>query len=219
MDSGIESPQESLVVIRRTLDLTRRRLMVPEGPVYKVWGVVVLIGHAGTLILFRLQPPEVAGPLTGLLWTAMAVPAAVFTAWYHLRHATSPESGVSSPLASRLGLMWTLGLVIPVLTGVVVGLPDYQLSAIGASAIAFLNIVEGLVFFNPVALGLGLWLAVVNIAGLTLGREGHLLVMAVLAGGALIVAGFLEDRRHASTSATGSTSTGPNTSPSRGAEA
>lgn len=194
--SGIRTeapePQESLDVIRQTLIRARRKLLSPDGPVYKVWGLAWAIAFGGTHALWLNGGQSIAGwgpgPLTGLLWSIAGTVAGIFT---YVHYASQK---VSSPVGARFGWVWPVALGLGMLLTQALGLPGYAIGVMSVYTVALLYIAMGAAFFDNLQLATGLWIGVANVIGTWMGPETYSLVMALLGGGGLLGAGFAHDR-------------------------
>jgi hypothetical protein len=194
------TPEESLEIIKRTLGQARRELIMPDGPIAKAWGLAVLVGFGGMAAIWRSRlgdRPLAAGLVAGLVWL-LAVGAALTYSSRKGKTYYSPEGGgVWSPVMARLLWIWLLGVAMAAGTAVAAGLPAQGVAAVIAFFVASVYVTSGILCFDNVETGTGLWLGTVNAAALPLPRIGYALIMAILAGGGLIVSGWLDDRRWA----------------------
>jgi hypothetical protein len=159
-----------------------------------------MAGFAGMFVVWStgLSSHRVAGGVViGLVWF-LAVGAAL---WYSSQRGKtyySPEGGgVWSPVMARLLWIWALGIAMAAGTAVAAGLPATGIAALIAFFVASVYVTSGVLCFDNVETGTGLWLGAVNAAALPLSRTGYALAMAILAGGGLIVSGYLDNRRWA----------------------
>src|SRR5947207_1993614 len=127
MDTDVRSSLsalDSLRIMQRCLAQARRQLIMPDGPLAKVWGLVVALGFAGMFVL-RLPvfapPAAVANFAAATVWL-VAIGAGL---WFSTRLGRSyyaSRRGVWSPVMNRLIYVWLFGIVLGGATAAAAGL-------------------------------------------------------------------------------------------------
>lgn len=189
-------PIESVRIIQETLKKVRRHLSFGSGPVYKVWGLTWIVGFVLTDLVVR-------GPLHGkvpeafisVIWIALTTMAGAYTFRYFRRHPVETQARL------RFFLAWFVAFT---LMGVTVGgMASLGLMGHGIHfalwalfTIAVIFIVTGALLFDNVQMITGLWLGIANVAALLMGVEHYPLAIALLGGGGLLIAGFVDDWKH-----------------------
>lgn len=188
------NPEESLQIIRETLAKVRRHLSFGTGPIYKAWGLAWIAGFVFTDLVAR-------GPLRGVVaegwigaaWIAITGLAGLYTYRYFSRRPVETDArrrfmlgwlAAFSLMAFTVGSTGAAGLT---LHGVL-----FPVFAVFTAAVIY--VVTGAILLDNVQMGVGLWLGLANVASLLLGLDAYLLAVALLGGGGLVVAGFLDDR-------------------------
>lgn len=194
MDGRNVDPAESLQIIRETLAKVRRHLSFGTGPIYKAWGLAWVIGFVLTDMVAR-------GPLRGVIgegwisvmWIVITGLAGVYTYGYFRRQPVETDARF------RFFLGW---LVSFTLMGFTVGsmgaagfpLHGAQFAVFAIFTAAVIYTVTGAILFDNVQTGVGLWLGIANVIGLQFGLDAYPLAIAILGGGGLVLAGFVDDR-------------------------
>jgi len=203
METGADvelTPEESLRIIMRTMGQARRELIMPDGPIARAWGVAVVIGFGSMALiwgtgLYRHRAP--ADAFTGAVWFVAVAVALVYSSRKGKAYYSPEGGGVWSPVMSRLLWIWVLGIALAAGTAVAAGLSVEGVAALIAFFVAAVYVMSGILCFDNVETVTGLWIGAVNASALPLGRTAYAVAMAILAGGGLIVSGYLDDRRWA----------------------
>lgn len=187
-------PAESLQIIRETLAKVRRHLSFGTGPVYRTWGLAWIAGFAFTDMVVR-------GPLRGVIaegwigaaWIAITGLAGLYTYRYFRRQPVETDARRRF-LLGWLAAFTLMGLTVGSTGAAGLPLHGVQFAAFAIFTAAVIYIVTGAILLDNVQAGVGAWLGLANVISLQLGPDSYLLAVALLGGGGLVVAGFLDDR-------------------------
>jgi hypothetical protein len=192
-------PAESLRLIERERSETERRLTPDPRFLLWPWGFAWLIGF--TLYFLRYGPDERIFvdmpswlPLTVLLGLILA--AGVVTGVVGARAGRS-ITGPSSQQGLMYGITWSVAFagVTVVLSQVSDLLPDAEVNLLWAGTMVALtgalHMAGGAIWNDRSLFALGAWTSVVNVGGVLVGPGWHSLIVAVLGGGGMLVAGTL----------------------------
>ena len=196
-------PAESLALIERERAAVERTL-TPDPRVFQwAWGFAWLIGFG--LYFLRYGPDgrvfvDLPGwlPLVTLLGLMMA--AGAISGVYGARSGRG-ISGPSNRQGMLYGLTWALSFtgLSAVLGQVSQFIPDPQLNLLWPGAMVALtgalHMAGGALWRDNTIFGLGAFISVVNVVGVVLGPGWHALLLAVLGGGGMIVAGAVAKAR------------------------
>lgn len=186
-------PVESLQIIRETLLKVRRHLSAGSGPIYKAWGLAWMTGFVLThLVVHGPLRGVIAGGWIGVMWIAVTGLAGLYTHRYFERQP------VATHARSRYLLGWLAAFTLMGLTAGstgAAGLPadGLQFAMLAVFAAAVIYIVTGAILFDDVQVGAGIWLGLANVIALRLGGDAYPLAVALLGGGGLVLAGFIDD--------------------------
>jgi hypothetical protein len=192
-------PAESLRLIERQR-AEAERILTPDQRLFLwPWGVAWLIGF--TLYFLRFGPDDRVFldmpswvPLLVLL--VLIVAAGITTGVYGAR-AGRYVTGPSSQQGAMYGITWSVAFagVTVVLSQVSNQLPADQANLLWAGVMVAvtgaLHMAGGAIFRDRALFALGAWTSVVNIVGVLAGPGWHSLILAVFAGGGMLVAGAL----------------------------
>jgi hypothetical protein len=191
------TPEESLAILRRTLAQARRELIMPDGPIAKAWGLAVLTGFTGMFAVRAVAVPAPFAAVAAAAVWAIAIAGGLVYSTVLGRAYYATGRGVWSPVMGRLMWVWVAGFLMAAATGVAARLGVDGVIGVIAFFVAAFYVMSGVLCFDNIELGVGLWIGAVNIVALLLGPLGYPLVMGVLVGGGLVVSGFLDDRKWA----------------------
>ena len=192
-------PAESLRLIAREQATTSRRLTPDPRLLLWPWGFAWLIGFGVYFLRFGpdqrvyLDMPEFV-PLTLLL--GLMIGAGIVTGVVGVR-AGRQVSGPSSRQGAMYGFTWSVAFIgMSTLFSRISDLlpvPDANLLWAGAmvALTGALHMAGGAVWNDRPLFLLGLSISIVNVAGIIIGPGWHALIVAVLGGGGMIVAGLL----------------------------
>jgi hypothetical protein len=196
-------PAESLRLIERQRAEAERSLTPDQRLFLWPWGLAWLIGF--TLYFLRFGPDDRVFvdmpswvPLLVLL--VLIVAAGITTGVYGARagrHVTGP----TSQQGAMYGITWSVAFtgVTIVLSQVSNHLPAEQANLLWAGVMVAvtgaLHMAGGAIFRDRALFALGAWTSVVNVVGVLAGPGWHSLILAVFAGGGMLVAGALAHRR------------------------
>ncbi|GGO05400.1 transporter [Micromonospora parathelypteridis] len=193
----------ALRLIEDQRSATARRLEPDARLLYWPWGVAWLVGFG--LYFLRFSPDDrellrLPGwlPLTvlfALLLAAGAIQAVVSTRAY------GQVIGDSARRGRWYGCTWALGSVTIYagLGRISEHLPEdvagllWSATAVGLTGA--LHMAGGAVWLDRDLFRLGVWISVINLAGVIAGPGWHALVIAVAGGGGILVAGAIARRR------------------------
>lgn len=187
-------PEESLQIIRETLAKVRRHLSFGTGPIYKVWGATWLVGFVLTDAITRGPLRGVIGEgWIGAMWIAITGLAGLYTYRFFRRQPVEADARL------RFLLAWVIAFTLMGFTTGSMGaaglaLHGVQFAVFAIFTAAVIYAVTGAILFDNVQVGVGLWLGIANVISLRLGLDAYPLAIALLGGGGLVVAGFVDDR-------------------------
>ena len=192
-------PAESLRLIARERAATGRQLTPDPRLLLWPWGLAWLIGFGVYFLRFGtdgrvfVDLPEFL-PLTVLL--GLIAVAGIITGVAGAR-AGRQVSGPSSRQGAMYGFTWSVAFIgMAVLLSRISDLlpvPSANLLWAGAmvALTGALHMAGGALWNDRTGYILGIWISVVNVVGILLGAGWHALIVAVLGGGGMIVAGFV----------------------------
>jgi hypothetical protein len=192
-------PAESLRLIAREQAATGRQLTPDPRLLLWPWGLAWLIGFGVYFLRFGpdgrvfVDLPEFL-PLTVLL--GLIAVAGIITGVAGAR-AGRQVSGPSSRQGAMYGFTWSVAFIgMAVLLSRISDLlpvPSANLLWAGAmvALTGALHMAGGALWNDRTGYILGIWISVVNVVGIILGAGWHALIVAVLGGGGMIVAGFV----------------------------
>jgi hypothetical protein len=186
-------------LVREAQENARRALRVRLPPLYAVWGMAWLVGLGGMWLSVRGQQPY-RGPAlgAGLLLAALLVSAMLVTVVV-VGRSTAGVRGNSELQRRIYGWSWLVGFAALFAVEQAVASNGASHAAMGVLGAAGPLLVTGLIYVLGAALwldrpmfALGIWLAVVAVAGAWTGPVTVLLVGALAGGGGfLLVAAVL----------------------------
>jgi hypothetical protein len=199
-ETPLDDPAESLRLIRAEQANLARTLIPDPRLMYWPWGVAWLIGFG--LIFLRFAPGgrvlvDMPAWLPSTVLIALLLLAGVvagITGGRAGRHVAGP----SSRQGLLYGLTWTIAFtgmsfVFAQFTDV---LPDDRQSLLwGGGMVALtgaLHMAGGAMWNDRNLFVLGAWTSVVNVVGILFGVGWHPLIVAILAGGGMLVLGQLQ---------------------------
>jgi hypothetical protein len=192
-------PAESLRLIEHE-QAQAERVLTPDPRVFLwPWGVAWLVGF--TIYFLRYGPDgrvfvDLPAWLPLLVLLTLIISAGVITGVYGAR-AGRYVTGPSSQQGAMYGITWSVAFagVAIVLAQVSDVLPDNKLNLLWAGVMVALtgalHMAGGAMYRDRALFLLGAWVSVVNVAGVIVGAGWHFLILAVLAGGGMLVAGTL----------------------------
>jgi hypothetical protein len=204
-DDGPLDPAESLRLIERQRAEAERNL-TPDPRIFLwPWAFAWLIGF--TVFFLRFGPggrvfvdlPEWL-PLTVL--AASITAAGAFTGVLGTR-SSRQISGPSSRQGAQYGITWSiaflsLSVVLSRISSLVV-MPQPEVTLLWAGAMValtgVLHMAGGVIYRDGYFFYLGIFISVVNVAGVIAGPGWHSLIVAVLGGGGMLVAGAVARKR------------------------
>ncbi|BCJ52907.1 hypothetical protein Asp14428_43820 [Actinoplanes sp. NBRC 14428] len=192
-------PAESLRIIQRERAATVRRIMPDPRLLLWPWGVAWLLGF--TVFFLRYGPDDrvyVAMPrwLPSVVLLALMFAAGLISGIVGAR-ASRQVTGLTARQGTMYGLTWAFAFsgMITVLSRLGDQLPDGLANLIWAGSLTgltgALHMAGGAVWNDRSMFFLGAFLSVVNAVGVILGPGWHALVVAVLGGGGMLVAGLV----------------------------
>jgi hypothetical protein len=198
-DLPLVDPAESLALIQRQRAETERQLTPDPRLFLWPWGAAWLLGF--TLYFLRFGPdgrvfvPMPSWlPLTVLL---VLIFAAGIVSGINGARAGRAVSGPSSEQGVMYGITWSVafaGMAI-VLAQVSDFLPEDKVNLLWAGAMVALtgalHMVGGAIYRDRSLFALGIWTSVINVVGVLVGAGWHSLIVAVLGGGGMLLAGYL----------------------------
>jgi len=203
------NPAESLRLIERERAETELSITPDPRAFLWPWGFAWVIGFG--LYFLRYGPGDRVFvdlpawlPLTVLLTLLLA--AGIFTGWYGAQ-LSRHISGPSTRQGVMYGITWSVAFagmatVLSTTNGL---LTDAHANLLWAGAMVavtgIMHMAGGAIWNDRGLFALGLWTSIVNAAGILVGAGWHSLILAVLAGGAMLFAGtyqWLRLRRLAS---------------------
>jgi hypothetical protein len=199
-DAAPASAAESLRLIEAQRDVAERSLRPDPRLTYWPWGFAWFVGF-GLLFLrhgpheeVRVDMPSVLPLLT--LYALMII--AFVVSGVAGAKANRHISGDSSSRGRMYGFSWFLGFVGMAVLCVHVSpfLPPDEIGLLWAAAsmglVGVLYLAGGAAWNSRDMFVLGLWLTIINIAGVLAGPGWHSLVVSLAGGGGMLVAGLVE---------------------------
>jgi len=190
-------PAESLRLIEEQREAALRRIRIDDRVWYWPWGFAWLIGFG--LLFLRYGPDgrvfvDLPGWLPVAVLITLLAAAGVVSAFAGTR-AYGQVAGDSARRGAYYGWSWTIAFVTlcVVLARVSDRLPadltTLVWSAMTVGLTGALHMAGGAIWLNRPLFQLGVWISVVNVAGVLAGPGWHSLVMCVTGGGGMIVFG------------------------------
>ena len=192
-------PAESLRLIAREQATTARRLTPDPRLLLWPWGLAWMIGFGVFFLRFGpddrvlVDMPEYV-PLTVLLGTMIV--AGTITGIVGAR-AARQISGPSSRQGAMYGFTWSVAFIgmSTLFSRISDLLPVADANLLWAGAMVALtgalHMAGGAIWNDRMMFVLGLSISVVNVAGIIIGPGWHALIVAVLGGGGMLVAGLV----------------------------
>ncbi|HVM14271.1 MAG TPA: hypothetical protein VM287_08065 [Egibacteraceae bacterium] len=196
-DRPPRSPAESLAIVEEAAARAQAELAFHDSVMYGVWGTAWLFAFGFThLVVGGARPVlgQVPPWAVGAVW-ALAIGAGVLASGVYGARHSSALSGHSSRMGARIGMAWAVAMTATAASLVPLGLVEHQIGALFVFAVALLYLGQGSVFVDDVQLGIGVWLAALNVVALILGPQIYNLLLALGGGGALLAGGLLARRR------------------------
>jgi hypothetical protein len=188
---------ESLRLIERER-AEAERVLTPDPRLFMwPWGIAWAVGF--TLYFLRFGPDgHVFVDMPG--WLPLAVLITLFLAAGAVSGIAGAQAGrhVSGPTSAQgamYGITWSVAFagISLVLSQVTYLLPAAEQNLLWAGVLVALtgalHMAGGALFRDRVLFALGAWVSVVNVVGVLIGPGWHALIVAVLAGGGMLVAG------------------------------
>ncbi|MFE3455341.1 hypothetical protein ACFXJ8_41145 [Nonomuraea sp. NPDC059194] len=203
MDDEDLSPAEMMRLIEEQAATAQRRLQPDPLFIYAPWGLAWLIGFGAFFLHYGLDGRPVA-PISWQLALAVLMGSQLLAGAFMFqttRTAGVQIRGESAQRGMMYGYAWFVGMLS---MGLIVGhftplLPRDQVGLLYASVsllvVAVLYMAGGAVWREWPMFFLGVWTAVVNAAGTTLGPGWHALMISLLVGGGFFVTGIVLRRR------------------------
>lgn len=202
MDEDEQPPldaADSLRLIRQEQTATVRRIVPDPRLLLWPWGVAWLLGF--TVFFLRYGPDDrvlVAMPswLPLLVLLALILVAGTITGIVGAR-AARQVTGPTSRQGAMYGLTWALAFagMISVLNRLgdqlPVGLTNLIWAGTMTALTGALHMAGGALWNDRTLFRLGAFLSVINVVGVLLGPGWHALIVAVLGGGGMLVAGLV----------------------------
>lgn len=193
-------PAESLRLIERERAETELSITPDPRAFTWPWGFAWIVGFG--VFFLRFGPGDrvivdLPGWLPLALLLTLFIAAGAFTGWYGSRLSRT-ISGPSNRQGAMYGITWSvafaaMSVVLSTTNGL---LTDSKSAILWAGAMVALtgvmHMAGGAVWNDRSLFALGLWISVVNVAGIFAGPGWHALILAVLGGGGLLVAGTLQ---------------------------
>jgi hypothetical protein len=190
-------PAESLRLIQREQAETERSLTPDQRLFLWPWGFAWLIGFAFYFLRFGPNDRvfvDMPDWLPTVVLLSLILAAGVTTGVYGAR-AGRYVTGPTSQQGAMYGITWSVAFagVTVVLINVSDALPDAQLNLLWAGVMVALtgalHMAGGAIFSDRPLFVLGAWISLVNIVGIFVGPGWHSLIVGVLGGGGMLVAG------------------------------
>jgi hypothetical protein len=190
-------PAESLRLIEREQAETERSLTPDQRLFLWPWGFAWLIGFAFYFLRFGPNGRvfvDMPDWLPTVVLLSLILAAGVTTGVYGAR-AGRYVTGPTSQQGAMYGITWSVAFagVTVVLINVSDALPDAQLNLLWAGVMVALtgalHMAGGAIFSDRPLFVLGAWISLVNIVGIFVGPGWHSLIVGVLGGGGMLVAG------------------------------
>jgi hypothetical protein len=195
-------PAEALKLIEEQRAAVLRRIYVDDRWWYWPWGFAWLIGFG--LLFLRFGPDDrVFVPMPEWLPVAVLVAllavASVISAMTGTR-ASGQVAGESSRRGAYYGWSWFIAFaaVTVILVRISDALPDDLVTLVWAATTVgltgALHMAGGAIWLSRPLFILGVWISVVNVAGVLAGPGWQSLIMCVAAGGGMILFGAFASR-------------------------
>ncbi len=195
-DARPMTPEESLALIAKQTEDTRREIGPKPAVLLAVWGLVWLLGFG---LIFLSAPPTSLLPL----WVAAAlavagfVGAMVYSAIYGIR-AGRGVRGPSRLVGAMYGWSWMIafgGLTVVNTALIRLGL-DVELIPLlwsGTSLIltGLMYLAGGMLWQSKLQYGLGVWIIACGAASVLAGGPHNFLVLSLAGGGGFLVASLV----------------------------
>jgi hypothetical protein len=206
-DFAEDAPPQDPAATLRMIEEQRAaaaRLVNPDPRIYYwPWGFAWLIGFA--VFFLRYGPDgrvfvDLPGWLPFVVQTTLIVAAGAVVGIGSVRAYRHIE-GDSSRRGRYYGLAWFIGFAsLFTVAGRVAEYVPEDLQGLLWAGIAVgltgvLHMAGGAIYLDRNLFALGLWISVINLAGIFAGPGWHSLIVAVLGGGGMIVAGWVLARR------------------------
>jgi hypothetical protein len=205
-DFADDPPRDPAATLRMIEDqrAAAARLVNPDPRIYYwPWGFAWLIGFA---VFFLRYGPNGRVYVDLPEWLPFAllltlIVAAGAVAGVGSARAYRHIAGDSSRRGLYYGLSWAVGFasLMTVAGRIAQYVPDdlqgILWAGIAVGLTGVLHMAGGAIFLDAYLFALGLWISVINLVGILFGPGWHSLVVAVLGGGAMIVAGWVLARR------------------------
>ncbi len=190
------TPEESLALIARQSEETRRGIGPNPAVLLAVWGAVWLFGFG---LVYVSAPPTALMPL----WAAAAIAAAGFagamaySAVYGIR-ASRGVRGPSRLVGAMYGWSWMIafgGLTVVNTALIRLGL-DTELipllwSGTALTLTGLMYLAGGMLWQSKVQYGLGVWIIACGAASVLAGGPHNFLVLSLAGGGGFLVASLV----------------------------
>lgn len=196
-DSPPADPAASLLLITQQQAATRQALTPGQHMFFLPWGFAWLVGFGAYVLREPLDLPEFL-PLTVLF--ALLALAGVLSGVAGAR-AYGSISGDSARRGHWYGLCWFAGFAS--MTALLVRVGDqmppetigllWSASSVGITGM--LQMAGGAIWLDKQLFRLGCYVLAVNIAGVLAGPQWHPMLVAVLGGGGMLIAGTVAWRR------------------------
>ena len=195
-------PAETLRLIEEQRAAAMRQIRVDDRLWYWPWGFAWLIGFA--LLFLRYGPDgrvfvDLPEWLPVAVLVALLIAAGVVSAMTGTR-AYGQLSGDSARRGAYYGWAWTVSFVaIAVILGKVTASLSHELAimiwaATSVGLTGALHMAGGAIWLNRPLFQLGVWISVVNVAGVLAGPGWQSLINCVAGGGGMIVFGVVAAR-------------------------
>ncbi|MET8142823.1 hypothetical protein ABZU32_21170 [Sphaerisporangium sp. NPDC005288] len=191
------SPEEMLGIIEDQRAAAARHFAGPLPAFYIMWGLVWLIGYGALFVRYgasgRPQGPLSLGMALTILFGTMIL-ALVITGYAGWRQG-SQVRGASQARGAMYGLSWFFGyMLVGALCGHFGGLlPEAERTllwcCVSMLVVGLLFMAGGAVWGVRQMFAVGVWVTVVNVAGVVAGPGLHALFSAVGVGGVFIAMG------------------------------
>ncbi|WP_418189793.1 hypothetical protein [Amycolatopsis orientalis] len=195
-DARPMTPEESLALIAKQTEETRREIGPNPAVLLAVWGLVWLLGFG---LVFLSAPPTSLLPL----WAAAAIAVAAFAGAiaYSAIYGIRTSRGVRGPsrlVGAMYGWSWMIafgGLTV-VNTGLVrLGLDPELIPLLwsGTSLMltGLLYLAGGMLWQSKLQYGLGVWIILCGAASVLAGGPHNFLVLSLAGGGGFLVASLV----------------------------
>lgn len=195
-------PAEALRLIEEQRAAVLRRIQVDDRLWYWPWGVAWLVGFG--LLFLRYGPDgrvfvDMPEWLPVVVLVALMLGASVFSGLTGAK-AYGHVAGESARRGAYYGWSWSIAFTSAtvILVKVNDALPEdlrtLVWSATMAALTGALHMAGGAIWLNRPLFQLGVWISVVNVAGVLAGPGWQALIMCVLAGGGMLAFGAIAHR-------------------------